>query len=79
MSGFPAIRGFQSAIVVIMLTYAVITLTHSINVEAAPTLAEPLQDQIAAPPSKAAMDELMKVAELQLYPRSVRPTQLAGL
>lgn len=64
MSRFPAIRGFQSAIVVMMLTYAVIavfvTLTHSISVEASPTFAEPLQDQIAAPPSKVAMDELMK-------------------
>jgi len=64
MSRFPAIRGFQSAIVVIMLTYAVIavlvTLTHSISVEASPSFAEPVQDQIAAPPSKAAMDELMK-------------------
>ena len=60
MSRFPAIRGFQSAIVVIMLTYAAITVTQSVNVEASPAVAEPLQDQIAAPPSKAAMDELMK-------------------
>ena len=46
MSRFPAIRGFQSAIVVIMLTYAVIavlvTLTHSISVEASPSFAEPV-------------------------------------
>ena len=64
MSRFPAIRGFQSAIVVIMLTYAAIavlvTLPHSISVEASPIFAEPMQDQIAAPPSKVAMDELMK-------------------
>ena len=64
MSQFPAVRGFQSAIVVIMLTYAAIavlvTLTHSINAEASPNFVEPIQDQIAAPPSKAAMDELMK-------------------
>jgi hypothetical protein len=60
MSRFPALSGFQSAIVVIMLTYAVITLTHSIGVEASPAFAEALQDQIAAPPSKVAMDELMK-------------------
>lgn len=60
MSRFPAVCGFQSAIVGIMLTYAVITLTHSISVEASPTVVEPLQDQIAAPPSKVAMDQLMK-------------------
>lgn len=60
MSRFPAIRGFQSAIIAIMLTYAVIALTHTFTVEASPTVSEPLQDQIAAPPSKAAMDELMK-------------------
>ncbi len=64
MSRYPAVRGFQSAIVAIMLTYVAIavlaTLTHSMNAEASLNLVEPSQDQIAAPPSKAAMDELMK-------------------
>jgi hypothetical protein len=43
-----------------MVTYAVITLINPISVKASSTSPDPAQDEIAAPPSKAAMDELMK-------------------
>lgn len=60
MPRFSAVGGFQAAIVAIMVTYAVITLINPISVNASSTSPEPGQDEIAAPPSKAAMDELMK-------------------
>ena len=60
MPRFSAVCGFQAGIVAIMLTYAVITLMSPISVKASSTSVEPVQDEIAAPPSKAAMDELMK-------------------
>ena len=56
-----AVGGFQAGVVAIMVTYAVIALTEPVSVKAAAAAAEPvLQDEIAAPPSKAAMDELMQ-------------------
>ena len=60
MPRFSAVGGFQAAIVAIMVTYAVITLINPISVKASSTSPDPAQDEIAAPPSKAAMDELMK-------------------
>jgi len=56
-----AVGGFQAGVVAIMVAYAVIALTEPVCVKASSTLPEPvLQDEIAAPPSKAAMDELMQ-------------------
>ena len=60
MPRFSAVGGFQAGIVAIMVTYAVITLINPISVKASLMSPEPVQDEIAAPPSKAAMDELMK-------------------
>ena len=60
MPRFSATGGFQAGIVAIMVTYAVITLINPISVKASSTSPEPVQDEIAAPPSKAAIDELMK-------------------
>ncbi len=60
MPRFSAVCGFQAGVVAIMLTYAAITLMSPVSVKASPTSLEPVQDEIAAPPSKAAMDELMK-------------------
>jgi hypothetical protein len=63
-----AIGGFQAGVVAIMVTYAVIALTEPVSVKASSVLPEPvLQDEIAAPPSKSAMDELMqqKLAAVQ--------------
>ena len=60
MPRFSAVGGFQAGIVAIMVTYAVITLINPLSVRASSTTSEPVLDEIAAPPSKAAMDELMK-------------------
>ena len=60
MPRFSAVGGFQAGIVAVMVTYAVITLIQPMSVRASPTSTEPVQDEIAAPPSKAAMDELMQ-------------------
>lgn len=60
MLRFSAVGGFQAGIVAIMVTYAVITLVNPISVRASSTSPEPAPDEIAAPPSKASMDELMK-------------------
>lgn len=60
MPRFSAVGGFQAGVVAIMVTYAAITLMSPVSVKASPTSPEPVQDEIAAPPSKAAMDELMK-------------------
>lgn len=58
MPRFSAIGGLQAGVVVVMVTYAFIALTQPISVEASSP--EPVQDEIAAPPSKAAMDEFME-------------------
>ena len=60
MPRFSAVGGFQAGIVAITLTHVVITLANPISVKASSTSPESVQDEIAAPPSKAAMDELMK-------------------
>ena len=60
MPQFSAVGGFQAGIVAVMVAYAVITLTQPISVKASSTSSEAAQDEIAAPPSKAAMDELMR-------------------
>jgi hypothetical protein len=60
MPRFSPLGGFQAGLVAVMLTYAVIVLTQSISVEAFGVNSQTGQDEIAAPPSKAAMDELMK-------------------
>lgn len=60
MPRFSGTSGFQAGVVAIMVTYAVIALTDSVTVQASPASSEPVQDEIAAPPSKAAMDELMR-------------------
>lgn len=60
MPRFSAVGGFQAGIVAVMLTYAVIVWTEPVTVKASPALPESLQDEIAAPPSKDAMDELMQ-------------------
>lgn len=60
MPRFSAVGGFQAGIVAIMVTYAIITLMNPISVKASSNSPGPVQDEIAAPPSKASMDELMK-------------------
>jgi len=60
MPQLSAVGGFQAGIVAVMVTYAVIALTQPVNVRASSTASESVQDEIAAPPSKAAMDELMR-------------------
>ena len=60
MPRFTAVGGFQAGIVAVMLTYAVIVCTEPVTVKASPVLPESLQDEIAAPPSMDAMDELMQ-------------------
>ena len=60
MPQFSAVGGFQAGIVAVMVTYAVIALTQPVSVKASSTASGPVQDEIAAPPSKAAMDELMR-------------------
>ena len=84
MPQFSAVGGFQAGIVAIMVTYAVITLLSPVSVKESLTSREPVQDEIAAPPSKAAMDELMKqklsaVAELKFQPELPRQNLLTRL
>ncbi len=60
MPRFSAVGGFQAGIIAVMVTYAVIALTDPVRVDASPAIPGPVQDEIAAPPSQAAMDELMQ-------------------
>ena len=61
MPRFSALGGFQAGIVAIMLSYVVISVSQQIPAEASAGPLQPVQDEIAAPPEKAAMDELMKL------------------
>ena len=60
MRRFSAVGGFQAGIVAVMVTYAVIALMDPVSVKASSALSGSAQDEIAAPPSQAAMDELMR-------------------
>ena len=60
MPRFSAVGGFHAGIIAVMVTYAVIALTDPVRVDASSAIPGPVQDEIAAPPSQAAMDELMQ-------------------
>ncbi len=59
MPRFSALGGFQAGIVAIMVTYAVIALTQPADLKAS-VGPQPVQDEIAAPPSKDSIEELMR-------------------
>lgn len=59
MPGFSAVGGLQAGIVAVMVAYAAIVWTEPVSVEASPGTSGAVQDEIAAPPSKEVMDELM--------------------
>lgn len=60
MPQVPTVGKFFAVTAAIALIYLLVSSTYSVRVDAAPTSTAAPQDQIAAPPSKAAMDELMK-------------------
>jgi len=59
MPRLSALGGFQTGIVAIMITYAVIALIQPADLKAS-VGRQPVQDEIAAPPSKDAIEELMQ-------------------
>lgn len=61
MPRISALGGLQAGLVAVMLMSAVVALTPQIPANASGIGMETIQDDIAAPPEKAAMDELMRL------------------